>query len=118
MKKNAWWVCFDHINYFSASSLNKLLAKTGFQLLYSTITFPMELFILMGEDYIGNPDVGSKMHDKRVILEHNLNKSERGRILKEELYQKFKGLGVGRTIICYAKNVVKKKKTRSNNGVR
>jgi len=104
IKNNLWWVCSEHINYFNYKSLRKMLSNSGFLPLYSTVTFSMELFVLMGDDYIDNPDIGAKVHNKRVTLENNLMSSKNGQILKEKLYNKFKQLGIGRTIICYAKS--------------
>jgi 2-polyprenyl-3-methyl-5-hydroxy-6-metoxy-1,4-benzoquinol methylase len=106
IKNNLWWVCSEHINYFNYPSLKKTLINSGFLPLYSTVTFPMELFVLMGDDYIDNPDIGAKMHNKRVILENNLMITKNGQIFKENFYDKFRQLGIGRTIIFYAKKNV------------
>lgn len=53
-----WWVKLpDHLHYFSFDSLEALLVDHSFSLLERTADFPMELFLLMGDDYIGRSDV-------------------------------------------------------------
>ena len=61
--KSQWWIAIpDHINYFDFRSLERLLEKQGFEIVLKTTDFPMEVFLLMGDDYIGNDEVGSKYH--------------------------------------------------------
>jgi len=71
--KPQWWIAIpDHINYFDFCSLEKLLESLGYEIVLNTTDFPMELFLLMGEDYIGNNEVGSKCHRKRMNFELNI----------------------------------------------
>ena len=61
LKKPSYWIAPpQHINYFSLSSLSKLLEKTGFKIFYYEATFPLEFFLLFGLDYIKNDKVGRK----------------------------------------------------------
>lgn len=70
LKKDPWWVAIpDHINYFDFKSLSTLLKRLGFEVIYSQTDFPMELFLLMGDDYVGNKEIGNKCHQKRVNFE-------------------------------------------------
>ncbi len=95
-------MCEEHINYFTPKGLNILLQKAGFNILYTTVTFPLEMFILMGEDYIQYPKIGPIQHNKRVLFEKNLSMSKQGKMLKEKMYEKFYELGIGRTLVVYA----------------
>lgn len=71
--KPQWWIAIpDHINYFDFRSLEKLLESLGYEIVLSTTGFPMELFLLMGEDYVGSDEVGSKCHQKRMKYELSL----------------------------------------------
>jgi len=71
--KPQWWIAIpDHINYFDFRSLERVLESLGFEIVLRTTDFPMELFLLMGEDYIGNDEVGSKCHQKRMQFELSL----------------------------------------------
>ena len=100
--KERWWIVIpDHINYFSIDSLSKLVERIGFKKLLAEGSFPVEIFALMGEDYIGNPAVGEKIHQKRLSFEQNLIKSGKNQ-LKRKLYQKLIEMGIGRSIILYA----------------
>src|SRR3981081_2781030 len=54
-----WWIAVpDHINYFNFASLTQTLNRIGFDAVYAQGDFPMEMFLLMGENYIGNAEVG------------------------------------------------------------
>lgn len=100
--KPAYWPAPPHhINYFDFESLSKLLERCGFSVVYKTATFPMEVFLLMGEDYLGNDPVGRTCHGRRMNFELNLNKSG----LKEfrrELYQFLASKNVGREVVLFA----------------
>ena len=103
LKKHEYWLAPpQHINYFNFSSLTKLLQKIGFKIILKESTFPLEIFLLMGHDYIGNDKVGKKKHRERMKLEINL-KNGGLNPLKRKIYQYFAELGIGRTAIIYAK---------------
>ncbi len=81
--KPQWWIAIpDHINYFDFRSLERVLESLGFEIVLRTTDFPMELFLLMGEDYIGNDEVGSKCHQKRMQFELSLPEELRRNIYK------------------------------------
>ena len=96
-----WSSKMDHINYFNFSSLRKLLKKLQFNVIYEQSTFPLELFLLMGDDYLKNEKIGKNIHKKRMIMEKNLMNNKNQEI-KENLYHKFAQLGIGRTAIFFA----------------
>ena len=71
-----WWISPpEHINYFNFQSIEGLLKTNGFSIAYKTSTFPLEFFLLMGDDYVNSPEVGKEAHSKRVAFEMNMNKS-------------------------------------------
>lgn len=95
--KNAWWVAPDHhLNYFDATSLAALLARHGLVEVDRVASFPIEMFLLMGEDYVGHPEVGRACHARRMAFERALIES--GRIDElARLYRALAQAGVGRT---------------------
>ena len=97
-----WASKIDHVNYFNFFSLKRLLTKLRFKVIYQQSTFPLELFLLMGDDYLKSEKIGKKIHQKRINLEMNLMIDENMRI-KKEIYEKFAEIGIGRTAIIYAK---------------
>jgi 2-polyprenyl-3-methyl-5-hydroxy-6-metoxy-1,4-benzoquinol methylase len=101
-KHEYWLAPPQHINYFTFSSLTKLLQQIGFKIILKESTFPLEIFLLMGHDYIGNDKIGKKKHRERMKLEINL-KNGGLNIIKRKIYQYFAELGIGRTAIIYAK---------------
>lgn len=102
LNKPEWWLAPPHhINYFSFSSLSRLLERLGYSIRYVTTTFPMEFFILMGDDYVGNDPFGRVCHQKRMSFEMNLERAGLGG-LKEELYSFLAEKGIGREAVIYA----------------
>jgi len=61
-----WWVAPPHhLNYFDFESLSALLTRLGFEPKARTTSFPMEAFLMMGENYVGDPALGRTCHNKR-----------------------------------------------------
>ena len=101
LQKGEWWVSVpDHINYFSHESLGAVLADCGYHVVQSQATFPMEMFLLMGDDYVGNPDIGRACHEKRVRFETSLPGEARRR-----LYRSLAQAGLGRQCIAVGRRV-------------
>ena len=101
--KDEWWVVpKEHLNYFNFKSLSKLLKRNGFEITLKQATFPLEIFLLMGFDYINNSKVGLKKHHERMKFEQNMN-NQNAQELKQKIYQKFAEIGIGRRAIIYAK---------------
>ena len=95
LNKEPWWVAIpDHINYFDFQSLRAMLEHFRFEIIDSQGDFPMELFLLMGDDYVGNPEVGSRCHQKRVRFEMAIPGE-----LRRRIYRALAEIGVGRDIL-------------------
>ena len=95
-----YWITPDHANYFSFESLEKVLNTCGFDVVLKTCTYPMELFEVMGDKYIGNEAKGREVHRKRYQMESSLSPD-----LRKKLMLGFAGIGLGRDIILYARKV-------------
>ena len=95
-----WWlVPPEHINYFTITSLEHLLVTScAFEAVHVTTTFPMELFLIMGDNYVGNQAVGRVCHRRRKNLEFALANGQLGS-LRSKLYEGFARHGIGRDII-------------------
>lgn len=102
LKKPEWWVAVpDHINYFSYDSLERLLGRTGFTPVARTTDWPMEFFLLMGDDYAGNDTLGQVLHKKRVRMDLTLGahcEADRRRF-----FQSLAGMGWGRDAVVIAR---------------
>lgn len=98
-----WWVVPPrHINYFSRSSLQELFAACGYEVVDVMTTFPLEMFLLMDEVYVGDPKVGKQIHRKRVAFERNLESSNLTD-LRYRLYRQFAELDIGRELVMLAR---------------
>lgn len=97
-----WWVAPPHhINYFDGDSLGMLLSAAGFDVVRREATFPIDLFLLMGESYVGDDELGRRCHARRKAFELNLVQGGRND-LKRKLYSSLAELGVGREVVLYA----------------
>ncbi len=106
IKTNAykpWWVVPEHhLNYFNFDTVAKLLEKTGLSVFEKTTNFPMELFLLMGQNYTEDPSLGKKMHIQRK--EFDLNLSQHAPELQKAFYNSLANVGMGRLAIVFAQN--------------
>lgn len=97
-----WWVAPPgHLNYFSNETLTRLLRGTGYEVKVTEASFPLEMFLLFGENYVTDRDLGKKCHRKRVAFELNLRKAGRTKVLRE-FYQNLAKLNLGRQITAFA----------------
>ncbi len=93
-----WWIASpDHVNYFDFISLGKLCLKAGLKVSAETTDFPMELFLLMGDDYVANPAIGEECHRRRKTFEMALPAK-----LRRQVYMHMATYGFGRTCITFA----------------
>jgi SAM-dependent methyltransferase len=94
-----WWIAIpDHINYFNFASLEHLLTLAGFEVVDRFGDFPMEMFLLFGDVYVGNAEVGTQCHSRRRKFELALPSA-----LRRELYRKLASCGIGRDQIIIAR---------------
>ena len=94
-----WWVAPPHhINYFNFHSLSALLERVGFQIILKEATFPIDMFLLMGKNYVGNDTLGRECHKMRKFFELHLNKAERNDT-KRALYKALAKTGIGREVM-------------------
>jgi SAM-dependent methyltransferase len=100
-----WWVAPPHhINYFGFTSLKRLLKEVGFNLVYQEATFPIDLFLLMGDNYIGNDELGRKCHAKRKQLELNIDRAEYSD-RKRDIYRQLADWGIGREVFMIGRRI-------------
>ena len=96
LAKEQWWVVPDHhINYFSFDSLSSLLGQFEVEEVDRLASFPLEMFPLMGMDYLSNAEVGKDAHKMRMTFEMNLAKYAPDALLT--LYRGLASAGCGRT---------------------
>jgi hypothetical protein len=95
-----WWVAPPfHLNYFSFRSLERLLERCRFSVVGRDATFPMEWFLLMGENYVIDDELGSSAHRRRMQLEQRLEELGQRRAMHACLAAQ----SLGREAIVYAK---------------
>lgn len=97
-----WWIAPpNHLNYFSKDSLVKLLESLSFSIKICESSFPLEMFLLFGDNYVTNRKLGSECHKKRVAFEMNLRKFNKKLTLKN-FYRALANINLGRQITIYS----------------
>ena len=98
-----WWVAPPHhINYFDFDSLGKLVERCGFEVVHKESTFPIDMFLLMGNNYIGNDEIGRECHTKRMNFEKALCESGNSHILAG-WQTALSTQGIGREVVLFVR---------------
>ena len=95
-----YWVGKEHINYFAPESLKKFFEKLNFSVLDMITGYPLEIFILMGMNYIDNPELGKVIHGLRMNFDIQMP--------TENLISFYRGLinmGMGRDITIFCRKI-------------
>lgn len=99
-REGNWYIQEPHLNYFTRKSIRDLIEVAGFKVTYAGATFPMELFYLMGYKYVGNDELGRKLHRRRLEFE------KRAGSLAWRMYGVlYRKLGWGRESLIVARKV-------------
>lgn len=94
-----WWVAVpDHVNYFDHASIGALVERIGLEIVDRSADFPMELFLLMGDDYRDDPAVGHAVHDRRRRADLALDPATR-----RSLGRAWAAAGIGRNALVVAR---------------
>jgi SAM-dependent methyltransferase len=97
-----WWLAPPHhLNYFTFDSAAGLLERLGFDVVERTTSFPMELFLMMGEDYIGKDAIGRGCHDRRKRFDLAFAAAGQNET-RRAFYRALAGLGIGREAVLIA----------------
>ena len=98
-----WWLAPPHhLNYFDFASLEALLKRLGLDIVETLTSFPMELFLLMGENYVGNDALGRDCHTRRKHFDLALENAGLGAV-RRKLYGALAKAGIGREAIIVAR---------------
>ena len=103
-KKNKYWWINEkhHLNYFSNASINNLLKASGFQILDNINNFPLDIYIILGKNYIDNPELGKECHNLRKEFEFDLYEKG-GSAHLIDFYKNLTKSGLGRNVVVFAR---------------
>jgi SAM-dependent methyltransferase len=94
-----WWVAVpDHLNYFTFESMRCVLTAAGLDVVHEQGDFPMELWLLLGFDYLSDRALGKECHERRVRFEMTVPVE-----LRRRIYTALASAGVGRTMFVVAR---------------
>lgn len=102
-----WWLAPPHhLNYFDFAGLERFLISAGFQPLQRLTGFPMELFLLMGENYVGDDTLGRSCHNRRKAFDLALGGVEGGATdTRRAFYGALAQAGLGREATVIARKL-------------
>lgn len=102
-KQNKWWLQPPfHLNYFDKQALVKLISLAGLEVELVTSNFPIDIFLLMGDVYIGDEEVGKSVHERRKQFEKSFQVTDSLDVLRG-LYDSLANIGLGRELVVYAR---------------
>ena len=94
-----WWVSPPgHINYLNFDAVEAMMRDVEVTPFHRHGEFPMELWLLLGFDYVSDPSLGPDCHKRRVAFERSVPTEVRRR-----LYEAFGAAGFGRTMFIAGK---------------
>jgi SAM-dependent methyltransferase len=102
-KGKPWFLILpDHVNFFSLETIDGVMQKAGYEIIHRTVQYPLEFFLLQGDDYVATPEIGRSCHNKRVIFEKAFRETGRDKEF-EQLYEGLAKIGIGRDMYIFAK---------------
>ena len=91
-----WWIAPPHhLNYFDFDSLEALLTRLGLTPIQRLTSFPMEAFLLMGDDYVSDAATGKACHRRRMNFDLAFEAAGIGDV-RRRLYGALAAAGIGR----------------------
>jgi len=100
-----WWVAPPaHLNYFSVESLSRFMEGNGFLPCVKQASFPLEMFLLFGENYVKKARRGKFCHQRRMEFEHRLRSTGRSDVLRK-FYRSLAEQNLGRQITIVARRI-------------
>ena len=102
MNTGDWWVAPPHhLNYFDFESLGALVERLGLKITDRTTSFPMEAFLMMGENYTSDPALGRACHNKRKRFDFAFEAAGMTES-RRDFYRALARLGIGREAVIIA----------------
>ena len=96
-----WFEPPGHLNYFTLTSLKKVLTSCGFSIVKILADFPIEIFLLnKHSNYVVAKSKGAEAHNARVVMERYL--MDHGTDKYVDFMSVSSEVGLGRTIIVFA----------------
>lgn len=94
-----FWIAIpDRVNYFNLETFPVFLERCGYETLALTTDFPMEMFLLMGDNYVKDRSIGPDCHRRRQNFEMNMPPA-----LRCSFYRKLAEFHIGRQCIACAR---------------
>ncbi|MGH6892985.1 MAG: class I SAM-dependent methyltransferase [Dongiaceae bacterium] len=97
-----WWFAPPaHLNYFNGQTLRQLLNGLDYDVRYAESSFPLEMFLVFGDNYVGDRELGRRCHERRMAFEMNMRQHGFEDAL-HDLYQVLADRNLGRQVIAYS----------------
>jgi len=100
-----YWEHETHLNYFNFDTLRSVLKRCNLSVEYESSTFPMEFFLLMGHDYVKDPQLGHHCHNLRMNFERTFFATGHDWLL-DRIYRALASEGIGRHCVMIARKAL------------
>lgn len=95
--RSFWIAPPDHLSYFSADSLRRVTARTGWTCRNLLADFPVDWFLFNAQaNYIADPTKGKPAHHARIALENMILDEDRTKVVT--FFESLAALGMGRDL--------------------
>jgi SAM-dependent methyltransferase len=102
IERDFWVQPPQHLNYFNAENLPRLLARMGFEVVGGYASFPIDWFLFHpGSNYVRTPEAGKGVHQARMALD--LVMARKGLAAFYGLAEALLACGTGRSITLIAR---------------
>ncbi len=99
-----WWYAVpQHLFFWTPKMLQLQIRRCGFEILDMRGTYPIDKYLLSGENYIGNDALGKKVHARRMQEELFVWQSGLWSAREEQYRRNLADKRLGREILCFAK---------------
>lgn len=100
-----WWVVPQHhLNYFDTGSARDFVAARGLDVVHQETSYPMEMFLLSGRNYVGNGALGRECHMERKAFETALFRHDKATM--KALARSWSEQGIGREFVIVGRKPV------------
>jgi len=94
----AYWICKPHIAYFQPATLKALMEKAGFKVVETRCSYPLEIALLQGTQYVGNEELGRAMYKEKMAYETALYQHGQTDLLRQ-MQKSWASMNIGREIV-------------------
>lgn len=104
LKLKKWWIDHPHhLSYITCDAMKKILHERGFSIFFQEMTFPVEILLFLGINYIRYPERGKYVGKILFFLTYLRNKYKIARKICSIARRSLTKIDIGRRYVFYAR---------------